>query len=354
MQPTVSYNLHTDVELPPCEGPKLKRFRNPVGNICFKRLLSSSTETSSDSSSSTASSISGGHGHVFEVEIDGESFALKIFKFVPINKARRSFGPAFRRRVDDYLLTYHSDPFFAECRAYGRINEERASKGWKGRDFAARCHGFIALPAATYEDILVDQFGITDWSRDKEDRQVSKAERQPFRALVKTLVETPITIKNPPTMLRDLKKLRSLGVFQRDIYARNYKDGLLVDFSLAWTKPHWHWDLLNTKEKEKMSMIKTMFAIQTSSSRTASYPPALLPSTAVGTSNSLAYLTGSPPSSASPFSFLLNHWFRIVPEIPPILKDPSAEWVRSSLRSSMRVALEAMGSIEGDEALFLL
>ncbi|KAL9075249.1 MAG: hypothetical protein Q9157_004079 [Trypethelium eluteriae] len=178
------------------------------------------------------------------------------FKFVPINKARRSFGPAFRRRVDDYLLTYHSDPFFAECRAYGRINEERASKGWKGRDFAARCHGFIALPAATYEDILVDQFGITDWSRDKEDRQVSKAERQPFRALVKTLVETPITIKNPPTMLRDLKKLRSLGVFQRDIYARNYKDGLLVDFSLAWTKPHWHWDLLNTKEKERQLRIR--------------------------------------------------------------------------------------------------
>ena len=114
-----------------------------------------------------------------------------------------------------------------------------------------RCHGFIALPAATYEDILVDRFGITEWSRGKEDRTVSKAERQPFRALVKTLVETPVTIKNPPRMLKDLEILRSLGIFQRDVYARNYKNGLLVDFSLAWTKPHWHWDLLNTKEKER-------------------------------------------------------------------------------------------------------
>lgn len=40
-------------------------------------------------------------------------------------------------------------------------------------------------------------------------------------------------------MLRDLKKLREIGIYQRDLYERNYKDGLLVDFSIAWTKPHW-------------------------------------------------------------------------------------------------------------------
>ncbi|KAL9083906.1 MAG: hypothetical protein Q9165_008313 [Trypethelium subeluteriae] len=259
-------------KLPPCKGPKLRRFRDPVEKIRFKRLLSSPIETSSDSTVFTASSRSGGHGHVFEVEIDGESFALKIvsciaiyevtslivpkFKFFLIEEARRKYGPAYRRRVDDYEFTYHTDPFFAECRAYGKINEKRGSNGWQGRDFVVRCHGFIGLPAAIYEDILVDQFGITEWSRGQEDREVSKAKRQPFRALVKTLVDTPITIRKPARMLKDLKTLRSLNVFQRDVYARNYKDGLLVDFSLAWTKPHWHWNLLNTKTKERQLRIK--------------------------------------------------------------------------------------------------
>ena len=81
MPSTVSYNLHTDVELPPCDGPKLKRFRDPVEKIRFKGLLSSPIGTSSASSISSASSRSGGHGHVFEVEIDGESFALKIVSY---------------------------------------------------------------------------------------------------------------------------------------------------------------------------------------------------------------------------------------------------------------------------------
>lgn len=40
-------------------------------------------------------------------------------------------------------------------------------------------------------------------------------------------------------MLRDLKTLRAIGIYQRDLYTRNYKDGLLVDFSIAWTEPHW-------------------------------------------------------------------------------------------------------------------
>lgn len=40
-------------------------------------------------------------------------------------------------------------------------------------------------------------------------------------------------------MLGDLKKLRAMGIYQRDLYARNYRNGLLVDFSIAWTEPYW-------------------------------------------------------------------------------------------------------------------
>lgn len=33
-------------------------------------------------------------------------------------------------------------------------------------------------------------------------------------------------------------------MFQRDVVARNYKDGLLVDFSVAWTEPFWKMQLM--------------------------------------------------------------------------------------------------------------
>lgn len=55
--------------LPPCEGPKLPRFEHFKSSIEFVKLLS---EPSSDSDTS------GGHGHVFEVRIRQQSFALKI------------------------------------------------------------------------------------------------------------------------------------------------------------------------------------------------------------------------------------------------------------------------------------
>ncbi|KAI4279928.1 MAG: hypothetical protein L6R38_004868 [Xanthoria sp. 2 TBL-2021] len=39
-------------------------------------------------------------------------------------------------------------------------------------------------------------------------------------------------------MLRDLKKIRKLGVYAVDIKPNNYKGGLLVDLSIALTHPH--------------------------------------------------------------------------------------------------------------------
>jgi len=39
-------------------------------------------------------------------------------------------------------------------------------------------------------------------------------------------------------MLRDLKKIRKLGVYPMEIAAQNYKGGVLLDFSVAMTKPH--------------------------------------------------------------------------------------------------------------------
>jgi len=51
-------------------------------------------------------------------------------------------------------------------------------------------------------------------------------------------------------MLRDLLKLRSIGIYPRDIEARNYKGGLLVDFDIAWTDPFWLFDVIDPEQLE--------------------------------------------------------------------------------------------------------
>jgi len=78
-----------------------------------------------------------------------------------------------------------------------------------------------------------------NWNRQEEDEKRDKSGKQPLRALVKKLVDSEDTVVNPVKMLKDLRKLRSIRVFPGDIYARNYKNGLLVDFSMAETEPYW-------------------------------------------------------------------------------------------------------------------
>ncbi len=47
-------------------------------------------------------------------------------------------------------VAYHTDPFFAECRAYGRIIEEQ-KKGTARNDIVVPCHGFLFLSIPTKE-----------------------------------------------------------------------------------------------------------------------------------------------------------------------------------------------------------
>lgn len=64
-----------DGPLPQCEGPKLNPFPHRKSKVDFIRLLSD-TE-------STPSMESGGHAHVFEVSMGGETYALKVVIHMP-------------------------------------------------------------------------------------------------------------------------------------------------------------------------------------------------------------------------------------------------------------------------------
>jgi len=143
------------------------------------------------------------------------------------------------RMVSSDILIAHDDPFYNECRAYGRL--EQANLNGK---VAARCHGYIAIPAER-EDHLDTKFDVGVWNRPEDEYAKPAKERQPFRAILKELLrdDRRITHRVAKKMLSDLQSIRALGVFPLDITEENYKAGLLVDMSIAITKPNFIFDI---------------------------------------------------------------------------------------------------------------
>lgn len=136
--------------------------------------------------------------------------------------------------VPQDVIIAHLDPFYAECRAYGRIEENKLN----GK-IAVHCYGFTAV-SALQEVFLSETFDVSEWDRPPEEYSLPVAERQSFRAIVKDLIEdeTPFNKKMVARMLKDLLSLRRMTLFVRDVREDNYRGGKLVDFSVSWTAPH--------------------------------------------------------------------------------------------------------------------
>lgn len=139
----------------------------------------------------------------------------------------------------------HNDPFYKECRAYGKLKEA----GLDGK-IAVRCYGYITLPPKT-ESELEDRFDVASWDRNDYDKPIGK--RTPFRAIVKEMIRSdpPLTHGIVKKMLKDLKQIRKLKIYPLDIYRRNYKGGLLVDFSNAITEPHFLLEINSDQKVEE-------------------------------------------------------------------------------------------------------
>ena len=137
-------------------------------------------------------------------------------------------------KVEQDMIIAHLDSFFAECRAYGCI-EEKEPKG----KVAVRCRGFMAV-SATQEEFLEKKFHVSDWDRPKKEYDLPASERQSFRAIVKDFIEDKVSFrtKNLKRMVKDLRTLRNMPLFVRDVRVDNYRGGKLLDFSIAWTAPH--------------------------------------------------------------------------------------------------------------------
>ena len=234
-----------DEPLPTCEGPKLTPFHDLKAIVKFKKLLSDKSGE--------------GQAHVFEASIGSSSFAIKIvracpsfvkcrniaeallvqFKFYDIEEDRAGLLDRENEAVSDDLLHAHSDPFYNECRAYGRLKEKKLN----GK-VAVYCHGYMPI-SADKEEQLERRFHVGDWDRPGEEYDKPVSKRQPFRAIVKDLVvkDVPLSAKVADKMLTDLKRMRRIGIYPGDIALRNYKAGLLVDLGTASTEPFYLFDL---------------------------------------------------------------------------------------------------------------
>ncbi|KAH9905198.1 kinetochore Sim4 complex subunit FTA2-domain-containing protein [Xylariomycetidae sp. FL2044] len=216
-------------ELPPGNDPKLHRFPGQDHRIEFISVVQRN-----------AQSVGGAEGYVFIVRIEGRIYALKVFKFFKPSDGKQELSKRRYDLVTDEEAAFHVDPFFAECRAYGRI-KERQKDGTITEKIAAECYGFLGL-GNEYESKLV-KMGIHQsdlWDIPEDDDYRMRATGSPIRAIVKEYIEdeTVFKVGNCRKMLAHLRLLKDIGITHRDIREDNYKGGLLVDFGSTYTEPH--------------------------------------------------------------------------------------------------------------------
>ncbi|KAI0460262.1 kinetochore Sim4 complex subunit FTA2-domain-containing protein [Xylaria acuta] len=237
--------LLSALELPECEGPKLKAFPHRNSPITWIEWINQTNDES----------LSGGQGYVFKVEIKSRIYALKVFKFFKPSLYRHALGPIPRRAVTDVELGFHTDPFYAECRAYAQIEARRKSQGLKRKDIAD-CYGFLALTKAD-EEVLAE-YGVDLWCDiPLDDGYRKRAEGSPVRALVKEYIEEDLEIdeKTIKHMATAIKWMNRNKILINDVYLRNFKGGYLLDFGSSWTKPHCLWQ---STSRQRMIAVLTV------------------------------------------------------------------------------------------------
>lgn len=230
-------NSENTTDLPAVPGPKLARFRplaDPL-DIKFEEPLHE-----------------GRFSHIWKVSCRGYVYALKIFKpgmaSVFLEKWNDDDCPLPRgvERESFESLKHYTDPFFNECRVYGRL--KRADK----EHLAIDCYGYVMFSSAYLEGKGID-LGTSSTS-DPNSVRGSKPgiiheglPEEPvghgselIYALLKELPPSDATTRRPTaaqvrTMAKDLLSLHKLGIFHASISHSSYVAGKLVDFSTAQT-----------------------------------------------------------------------------------------------------------------------
>ncbi|KAJ2996212.1 hypothetical protein NUW58_g1049 [Xylaria curta] len=213
--------------LPPCRGPKLQPFQPQDASIKWGPRLDKS-HAHSDS-----------QGYVFQAEIASRQYAIKVFKFYHPDIEKFYWETYLGKSYPIERAIFYTDPFYAECRAYGRIKQACDERRVTAR-IATRCHGYLFL---TTEDMnfLERQEGI-DLCTSIIDENLRRALGGDLRAraIVKDLEidTTRLQKKSIDQAWRNVSLLNSLGIYNQDIRTENFMNCRIVDFGSSWTEPH--------------------------------------------------------------------------------------------------------------------
>ncbi|KAJ8131081.1 hypothetical protein O1611_g2544 [Lasiodiplodia mahajangana] len=213
--------------LPPYTGPKLQQFHNPDAKIRWIRRLDEGRE--------------GSQGFVFQVEIASKEHALKLFKFTDPKDHRYYWQSRLRKEMPLSEAIFYTDPFYAECRAYGRIRDAFTSR-FVLEQTAVKCYGYLLLTLDKTEKRWLKDSGV-DLEPEVIDSDLHGALGGDLRirAIVKDLERNPkeLNAKNIRRALRSVYLLNdTLKIYNMDIKADNFIGHRLVDFGSSWTEPH--------------------------------------------------------------------------------------------------------------------
>lgn len=140
-------------------------------------------------------------------------------------------------------LAPYSEPFYAECRAFGRLHETGRA------DLALDCYGYV-LPDEAHERALNDLIHL-EFNGDvyhtlgdvRGDFCGPSGRPPPLRGIVKALGRPDNCTENvhratARRLLDDIMQMQQLGIVNIDGHRGQYIDWKFADFSTALTTPH--------------------------------------------------------------------------------------------------------------------
>ncbi|KAM0432228.1 hypothetical protein ACHAPT_004766 [Fusarium lateritium] len=222
--------------LPEGNGPKLEPFGHDLlaDDVEFLKILENV----------------GIHGVVVKTRIRGRVYAIKFF-----TDTDQSTPEYF---AEEYPLVVSVDeadefeshfiPFDQECRAFGRLKEvDREHLAVKvygyvsvkvDEAFEAKMHYALSKsptgPKKAAAVFLTGSFEIKGIVKD----WVEPATYEGYTALVPYAIDSLISYPHFRRMLEGLHEIHRCGIVVRDMSISQYVNGVLVDFSMAWTMPH--------------------------------------------------------------------------------------------------------------------
>ncbi|KAF4426167.1 hypothetical protein F53441_14135 [Fusarium austroafricanum] len=213
------------LELPPCEGPKLNIFEHHKSKIQWLGRLDNEDEN-----------VTSSEGYIFRARIRGREYAIKVFKFFNPMSDEYFWGPMLGEDTPLDTAAYYTDPFYAECRAYGLL---RVAKQKSVKEVAVPCHGFLFLRPQEQQALEMQDI---DLGLDKIDLdyQRSTIGGLKARAIVKDIASSNsgVSSTNVRRILTKVVSMNIAGILNNDIRIDNFRDGKLVDFGQSWTEPY--------------------------------------------------------------------------------------------------------------------